>query len=225
MEISSRLRVINTISQFILSLQLNHPIRVGVDGITASGKSTFVSELSNCLRLSHRPVITTTLDGFHNSRVQRYQRGRESAEGYYYDAYNYHEVIKHLLTPLGPKGSLSFKTKIFDLKIDKPIEIGSTVAAINSILVVDGSFALRKELQEYWDIGIYLKVDYRVAEERASLRDAVDFGSISEAKRITQVRYHGAHKIHAEIAKPTEFATFVICNNNPANASILVSRI
>jgi len=224
METNSRIEVLNKISQYILSLQLHHPVRVGVDGITASGKSSFVSELSDLLRLSHRKVIATTLDGFHNPRIKRYERGRESAEGYYYDAYNYNEIIKQLLAPLGEGGSLLFKTQIFDLKTDEPIELKPSKMTVNSVLIVDGSFALRNELQQYWDVGIYLKVDCHIAEERAALRDSNDFGSFNEAKRITQVRYHRAHKIHSEIARPEDIATFVICNNNPMCASILTSK-
>lgn len=146
MEKYSRTEVLNKITHYIFSLQLNDPVRVGVDGITASGKSTFVRELSDLLSLSHRKVITTTLDGFHNPRIKRYERGRESAEGYYYDAFNYNEIIKQLLIPLGKAGSLLFKTQVFDLKTDKPIESKPMIATENSILVVDGSFALRREL-------------------------------------------------------------------------------
>ena len=70
------------------------------------------------------------------------------------------------------------------------------------------------------DVSIYLKVDYNIAEERAAIRDAVAFGSATEAKRITHTRYHGAHKIHLEMAKPMDVATFVVDNNNPAKATI-----
>lgn len=73
-------------------------------------------------------------------------------------------------------------------------------------------------------MGIYLKVDYAVAEERAALRSSSDFGSFNEAKRVTQVRYHGAHKIHSEVARPDEFANFLVCSNDPMNASILAFR-
>lgn len=225
MEKTPRIELLNTISQYILFLQLYHPIRVGVDGITASGKSTFVRELSNLLHQSQQKVITTTLDGFHNPRVQRYARGRESAEGYYYDSYNYNEIIKHLLIPLGEGGNLFFKTQVFDLKTDEPTELEPTVAFSDSILVVDGSFALRRELQDYWDVRIYLSVDYNIAEERAAIRDAAAFGSATEAKRITQTRYHGAHKIHLEMAKPMDVATFVVDNNDPTKSTILTSRI
>ena len=43
-----------------------------------------------------------------------------------------------------------FKTQVFDLKADEPIELEPTAAVSDSILVVDGSFALRRELQKYW---------------------------------------------------------------------------
>lgn len=203
---------LTTVANHILNLKLEHPVRVGIDGITASGKSTFAKQLSDILRTSGREIIQTTLDGFHNPRERRYARGRGSAEGYYFDAYNYAGMIESLLAPLGPGGNRNYKTQIFDLVLDCPIEVESKLATANAILVVDGSFALREELRKYWDVGIYLDVDRAIAEERAAIRDAESFGSADEARRVTRTRYHGAHSIHSELAKPIQTAEFVIRN-------------
>lgn len=187
--------IFRIISKHILSVAVSHPTRVGIDGITASGKSTFASELAETLRLSGRPVIATTIDGFHNPRSMRHRKGRDSAEGYYYDAYNYAAVVEYLLAPLGPGGSLVYQTEVFNLKKDVPLEIAAQKAKSNSILIVDGSFALRNELADCWEVGIYLDVPFPIAENRASLRDAELFGSADIAREVTRKRYHGAHRI------------------------------
>lgn len=217
-----RRQVLEKVAQRILLLRLEHPVRVGIDGITASGKSTFARELSEILKAADRTVIHTTLDGFHNPRSRRYALGRDSAEGYYYDAYNYGEIIENLLLPLGSNGSLRFRTKIFDLEADRPIQIEAASAHRDDILIVDGSFALRPELRDHWDFRIFLSVPFDLAVDRAGERDAKLFGSSEEARRVTKSRYHGAHRIHVESCKPQEAATVVIQNEDPHNPKILI---
>lgn len=224
MNVSSRQRVLKEISDYILKLELKHAVRVGIDGITASGKSTFSRELADILRLSNREIISTTLDGFHNPRSRRHERGRESAEGYYYDAYDYSSIVEQLLSPLGPTGSLQYRTQVFDLVKDVADRSEAKSATLNSILVVDGSFALRRELCDYWDVRIYLDVDFTIAEKRASIRDAAVFGSSDKARNVTRIRYHGAHKIHMAEAQPKESAHFVVLNSEPLIAEITSRR-
>jgi uridine kinase len=211
----------DTICDHVLGLRLSHPIRIGVDGITASGKSTFARNLAERLRASNRPLIQTTLDGFHNPRSHRYRQGRGSAQGYYFDAYNYQAVVEHLLAPLGPLGNRRYKTCVFDLENDRPVDLEAEVAASDSILIVDGSFALRTELREHWDVGVYLQASFAVAEERAVQRDTPLFGSSDEARQVTRERYHGAHKIHLEEACPLQVADFVIRNDAPTGPIIV----
>jgi uridine kinase len=212
------------ISNFIINLKCDHPIRVGIDGITASGKSTFAKSLVAELLKSKRPIKMTTLDGFHNPRIKRWEKGRESAEGYYYDAYNYKGVLENLLQPLGPTGNKMYKTEIFDLQNDLPISNSFEKATSDTILVVDGSFSLRNELRNEWDVSIYLQVDYAIAEDRASLRDAEMFSSSEIARKVTKFRYHGAHKIHEELAVPKKIATFVVLNNDPSSPIIVAKN-
>jgi len=220
MKSSSRQEILKQISAHILSIATDHPIKVGIDGITASGKSTFARELAEFLHPSGRPIISTTLDGFHNPRSIRHQKGRESAEGYYFDAYNYPAIVEHLLLPLSAVGNLKYKTQVLDLHTDQPDPRPAQQASRNSILIVDGSFALRKELVEHWDVGIYLSVDFEIAESRASVRDAELFKSAEIAREITKKRYHGAHQLHIEVANPCERAQFIINNNDPQNPSM-----
>lgn len=221
---SPRQQILQKVADRVLSLQLGHPIRVGIDGVTASGKSTFARELSGLLKDRKCHVIHTTLDGFHNPRARRYERGRGSAEGYYYDAYNYDGVVENLLKPLGPNGNHQYRTQIFDLEADRPIQVEAISAPVESVLVVDGSFALRPELRAYWDVGIFLSVAFDVAENRAAQRDAKSFGTADEARRVTKVRYHGAHRIHAESCRPQEAAHFIILNDDPLHPQIIIER-
>ena len=219
---SQRKKLIESIVQKIKSLSLDHPIRVGIDGVTASGKSTFAKELRDALLEQGRRCVLTTLDGFHNPKAIRYQKGRESAEGYYLDAYNYNQVIQNLLLPLGPNGNLKYRIKVHDLKTDKLVDLLYSSADSSEILVVDGSFALRKELRDHWDFKIYIKVDFEVALLRAAIRDAIFFGSAERALEMTRKRYHGAHLLHNEAAAPCSIADVIINNNNPQRPTLVI---
>src|SRR5690606_31306533 len=122
--------------------------------------------------------------------------------------YNYPSIVENLLKPLGPDGDCTYRTKIFDLELDQHVNLEPSQAPADAILVVDGSFALRYELKDHWDVKLFLSVNYEIAESRASIRDANSFGSPDEARRVTKERYHAAHKLHAEINRPSDIANF-----------------
>lgn len=52
----NRKQRINEIANHILKLNLTHPTRVGVSGITASGKTTFANELAEEIKKRGLPV-------------------------------------------------------------------------------------------------------------------------------------------------------------------------
>jgi uridine kinase len=97
---------IKEIADHILTLNLKHPIRVGVSGITASGKTTFANELAEEMKKCGVQVTRASIDDFHNPRVIRYAQGKESARGYYEGAHDYTALKERLLKPLGPNGNL-----------------------------------------------------------------------------------------------------------------------
>jgi uridine kinase len=59
---------------------------VGVDGPDAAGKTTPADHLADALEV---PTLRVSIDGFHQPRELRYQRGELSAEGYYHDSFDY----------------------------------------------------------------------------------------------------------------------------------------
>lgn len=107
------------IARTIARTDLGHPVRVAVDGITASGKSTVARALASSIRSLNRPAIHLTMDGFHHPRVHRHRQGRLSAEGYYWDAYDFESLIAEVLVPLGPGGSGLYREGVIDLQSDQ----------------------------------------------------------------------------------------------------------
>ncbi|HDR4635153.1 TPA: hypothetical protein QCQ83_005579, partial [Bacillus cereus] len=93
----NRKQSIKEIANHILTLNVTHPTRVGVSGITASGKTTFANEVAEEIKKRGLPVTCASIDDFHNPKVIRYTQGKESARGYYEDAHDYTAFKERLL--------------------------------------------------------------------------------------------------------------------------------
>lgn len=117
-----RKKLISELANEVLDLKTRHPIRVGVSGITSSGKTTLANELTEELQNGGKNMIRTSIDHFHNSRFIRYRQGKESALGYYQDAHDYESFKHKLLIPLGPKGNCHYQAASLDLATDQYIE-------------------------------------------------------------------------------------------------------
>ncbi len=70
----NRKQRIKEIANHIVKLNLTYPTRVGVSGITASGKTTFANELAEEIKKRGLPVTRASIDDFHNPRVIRYAK-------------------------------------------------------------------------------------------------------------------------------------------------------
>ncbi len=209
-----RRELIGWLAKVVRSIRRNHPLRVGIDGVDASGKTRLADELANELKKQNRQVIRASVDGFHNSKELRYQKGRDSAEGYYVDSFDNNAIIGNLLAPLGSNGNLKYKAAIFDFRTDSKINSKEETAEKTAILVMDGVFLFRPELINYWDLKIFLNVDFDVAVQRAAKRDGYYLGTEQKVHDKHKVRYIPGQKIYFKDAKPREKADVVIDNND-----------
>ncbi|QWG28724.1 hypothetical protein EXW58_14555 [Bacillus mycoides] len=202
------------IADHILTLNLTHPIRVGVSGITASGKTTFANELAEELKQCGVPVTRASIDDFHNPRAIRYTQGKESARGYYEDAHDYTAFKERLLKPLGPSGNLQYETISHNLITDVSVHNEPLVALPNMVLIVDGTFLLKKDIEHLFDYKIFVDTDFEIARNRGAKRETEVFGSYEEAEKMFLNRYHAACKMYIEEHNPKECANVVFQNNN-----------
>jgi hypothetical protein len=111
------------------ALKLEHPARLGIDGVDAAGKTTFADTLALDLIRSGRTVVRTSIDDFHRPRSERYRLGRHSPEGYYRDSFQHEAIIAHVLDSLGPVGTPVIRRAVFDYRTDRAIAVpGEAVA-------------------------------------------------------------------------------------------------
>lgn len=194
---------LEAVGKHIAKVQLARPVRVGIDGRTASGKTTLADRLALLLKRHGRPVIRASIDDFHHPAAVRYRQGRLSADGYYEDARDLAAIRRLLLDPLGPDGDRRFATRHFDLAADAPLKPRFANAPENSILIVDGTFLQRPELRPDLDLIVFLDVPEDEALRRGIARDPAQ----SERHRR---RYQPAFDRYVRECAPLDNADFVV---------------
>jgi uridine kinase len=189
-----------------------HPARIGIDGPDGSGKTTLREELAEVLRGRGFDVIEATMDDFHRPRVVRYAMGRDSWEGYWAAAFDYETVTSDLLTPLGPRGTLRYRTKAHDLETDSPVEGGWLEAAPNAILLLDGVLLQRREIVGNINCAIYLDVPFEETYQRLAARN----GFPMDPEAPSNLRYTETQRHYMRTCTPAERAGIVVDNTDPA---------
>jgi uridine kinase len=212
--------VLDTVADAILALHRPHPVRVGIDGRTAAGKTTFAGSLAALLRRrTERPIIEVGLDYFKLAITERVAYPLQSPESYYLDSWNYPAFRDRVLLPLGPDGSRRYRTRIMNLRGTEPIMEPDQVAAEDAILVVDGAFLQRPQLHGLWDLTIWLDVDESHSFERGMARDAATIGLETEHRYRT--KYLPGEQRYISEERPAIRADIVVDNRDPSAPRIL----
>lgn len=221
----TRKELLQYLASAILEKPEDSPVLVGIDGVDASGKTTLAEELVKELGGSDRPIIRASIDGFHNPKNIRYNRGEDSPEGYYFDSFNHRAIAEVLLDPLS-SGELQYKTAVFDYRIDSEVVLPVQNATKDSILIMEGVFLFRPELARYWDIKIFVDVDFKITVRRA-VRRATEREYIGTEQEILdkyERRYIPGQQLYLEREQPREKADIVIDNSDFENPVITKGR-
>jgi uridine kinase len=207
--------VLDQLARRIVALDVAHPIRVAIDGIDAAGKTTLADELIGPIEALGRPVIRASIDGFHRPRAERYRQGRDSPRGYYEDSFDYRLVREQLLLPLGPGGSRLFRRAGFDYRADVPVSPARERALDDAVLLFDGIFLLRPELDDLWEYRIFVDVGFEVALQRALVRDRSMGASAADIEERYRRRYFPAQRLYLDAVRPRGRADVVVENDDP----------
>lgn len=165
-------------------------------------------------------MIRAGIDGFHQPREVRHQRGTLSPEGAYYDSFDYPAVRSTLLEPLGPGRDRRYRTAVFDYRTDHAVDQPTRHAPDRAVLLFDGVFLLRPQLRDCWDLSIFLDASPDEVLRRATARDAdLMGGPATVLERYTQ-RYLPAQQLYRADAAPELVADVVIHNDDPARPRV-----
>jgi uridine kinase len=216
----SRESVLNGVADRLSAVDLGHPVRVGIDGVCGVGKSTFADQVANRIAALGRTVVRLDSDGFHHVRSIRYRQGRESARGYYEDAYDFDSLRDLTLIPLGANGSRKYATRVHDLTTDDRVR-NWAMAPVDAIVLFDATFLQRDHLRDYWDQVIYLDASIKRAQARGVARDAEALGGHDDAAAAYEKRYMAACRIYLAEQNPRERASIVIEHDDPAQPTLI----
>ncbi|MFE7136734.1 uridine kinase [Streptomyces sp. NPDC057644] len=192
---------------------------VGIDGFTAAGKTSFGHELAARIAESGRPVLRATLDDFKNPWKDRHLYDRESGEGYYRNAYDYASARRLLLDPARSPAAESCALCSIDPLTQESHAADTTPLTPDSVLIVDGVFAFRPEIDAYWDFRIWMDVDAELSVRRGAERDQDWAGSDAEA--IHRNRYLVAERLYLDEVAPLPRMDVIVDNTDFARPRLL----
>jgi uridine kinase len=171
----------------------DRPLKVGIDGRCASGKTMLADELGQVLRGLGFEVLRLSVDGFHHPWERRYRQGEYSARGYYEDAYDYEAVVSALLEPLSG----------------------------NAILLFEGIFVFRSQLNAYWDFRVLVDIAGETSLARSLIRDTDVIGPVDVVRRKFEERDDPAWQMYVDKENPEGKADVAIDNREIDNPQIL----
>ena len=218
LQMEKRKQLLSELADRLVLTSPDWTVRVAIDGVDGAGKTTFADELGAAVAAMGRPVIRASVDGFHNPKAVRYQRGRHSPEGFFEDSYNYSALKKYLLDPLSPCGSRRYRRAFFDHVTDDIVPANDLEALPSSILLIDGIFLHRPELLAYWDASVFLRTDFTVSVARCAARD----GSSPDPAAPSNRRYVEGQRLYLRSCQPEAKATIVIDYNDLSAPSIVI---
>jgi uridine kinase len=206
-----RAEVVDRIVELISSVGAGR-VRVAVDGLTASGKTTLGHELARGLVGLGRPAFRASLDDFKRPWRDAHRYDRTSGEGYYRNAFDRAAIRRLLLDPAarGGEGMIAL------CSIDPLTQIDhSQVRCLipsDGVLVVDGVFACHPQLDDCWDLRIWVDVDEELSVRRGVERDAAREGGAEEAEALHRGRYLASERLYLSEVDPLSFVEVIVDN-------------
>lgn len=215
----ARNALLDRLAATIATLHPDRRIRVAIDGVDGAGKTMFADALAPLVIATGRPAIRASVDDFHNPRAVRYARGQYSPDGFFLDSYDYKAFRRLLLDPVGPGGSGRYIAKHFDHRADQPVAPQPMQAPPAAALIVDGIFLHRPELRAYWDLSIFLQVDFTVSTARNAARDGTP--DATNPNSSSYQRYVVGQQRYFAECRPQQQADIVMQYNDTLSPLIL----
>ena len=184
------------------------PLLVVVDGVDGAGKTWFADELAEELAGRGRTVVRASTDGFHHLREHRHRLGR-TPESVWTRHFDYRAMRRELLDPWLRGVGEPYRVAVHDVLTDAYVASEALAVPAGGVLLVDGVFAQRPELEHAWDLVVFLDVPFEVSVSRMARRD----GTVDDLEDLDQQRYLDAQRIYFETCGPREKADVVVDNS------------
>lgn len=191
--------------------EVERPLLVVVDGPDGVGKTHFADELAELLAGRGRRVVRASVDSFHHPREHRHALGR-TPEAVWSRHFDYHALRRELLDPWLAGPDTAYRRAWHDVTTDEHVDPAPEPVPSRGVLVVDGIFAQRPELEHAWDLVVLLDAPPEVTVARLAARD----GSPADPEHPDQRRYLDAQRIYRRTCAPHAHADLVVDNTDLA---------
>lgn len=167
---------------------------IAIDGPGGSGKSFFTDNLrkyfSNC-------QIIHFDDFYHEKNSSHHNKPKIGS------SFDWKRLEKEVLTPL-KKGSIAYYQKYDWIKDEVG---GKHEVRPEGIILIEGIYSYRKEIRHYYDLSIWIEVDYELRLNRGIERDGEDM----KHRWTDEWMPKESEYIKSEFHSPREKADIVIC--------------
>jgi uridine kinase len=216
--------LLQKLSARITPISVPHPTRVAIDGIDAAGKTTLANALAGRMRRDGHEIIRASIDGFHRPLAERYARGALSPVGYYEDSFDYERLVHLLLAPLSKNDPGRYQRQAFDYLSDAPAPAMPESCGPRAILLFEGVFLFRPEINSWWDYRIFVDVSFEAALQRAIARDGPRMGGERSTENKYRQRYFPGQRLYFDLAKPKNLAHVIVHNDDPSEPNLTELR-
>ncbi len=209
----ARAVVLDQVVELVVGLEHGR-LRVVVDGLTAAGKTSIGHELAHGIAARGRPAFRASLDDFKHPWSEAHRYDRVSGEGYYRNAFDLDAVQRLLLDPAAPSGDGVVALCSIDPLTQQDHSHETVVMPEDGVLVVDGVFGCRPELDDAWDCRIWVEIDQALSVRRGVERDAETEGGSVAAEALHRDRYLAAELGYLDEVDPISFVEVIIENTD-----------
>ncbi|MEV4623405.1 uridylate kinase [Asanoa sp. NPDC049573] len=217
--------VMAALATAVLEVERPHPVRVAIDGCSAAGKTTLGDELAEAVRgRTAREVIRVGIDHFKRAVAARTRFPTDSPESYYLDSWDNDAIRDELLLPLGPGGTRRYRSELMDLAAVTMLDGPIRSADRDAIMIADGCFLQRRELDEHWDLRIFVDISFDDVLRRGIARDQAWMAGPEEAERRYRTEYLPGERLYLDDVRPSERAQLVVDNRDFAAPRLVDQR-
>ncbi len=141
-------------------------LRVAIDGPVQDETAELADAVAARLQSAGRPAVRVSAWQFLRPASLRLEYGRDDADAYYDIWFDLPGLDREVLGPLGPGGAGRYLPSLWDARSDRATRASRIDAPPGAVLVLDGCFLLRPELEGHLDAAVHVRLSEAARRRR-----------------------------------------------------------